>query len=544
MAFHPAQIAAFTPLRRGPQRGAAFFAACPVNPAVRTKNAHHVISSKRLILKRNTRNAQLAPLLQRADLPIVRTRVRNQVTNAISIGTRPALATVPAKLGTAIDTGAAIDIGAAINFSSLIALGPLANISAGNQIGPTLPPSIATAELLAETELGTELSALLEKLVALSGKLKDGEPIDETDLDQLQELLAGIEGLLDQHAPLPPLGSPALTVLSDLAAELGLDAGEDFGPLDTLAALSSSIAGTLREDAPEIATRLTGFAKTLDSHVAAIQSAMADEQSQAVIAVKHVESETRLNPVAAIAAQAGKTDDPDASGKAAGGNQKNDISSGPERKLVQGNQGTQPVSGGETRPAQQQGGAAGGPAATTPQENIDAPDGLTIQPGQPQPSTSGPAALARPEAAIYQRPEAQINLPHIAAEITRHVQNGVNRFEIRLNPPELGRIDVRMEMDNSGNVVARLAVERSETLDLLQRDQRALERALTDAGLDANKTELEFSLGQQGGNSGSETERSPWRMSVIDTSSGAAAPPDQPVSTYGYARLDAVNLWV
>tara|TARA_R110002051_G_scaffold95293_6_gene165260 strand:- start:6528 stop:7937 length:1410 start_codon:yes stop_codon:yes gene_type:complete len=469
------------------------------------------------------------------------------VTNAISIGTRPAPAAVPAKPGAASQAGGAID------FSSLIALGPSANTGTGNQIGtgparpgPTIDP-LAGTELA--TQMGTELSTLLEKLAALSGKLKDGEPIDETDLDELQNLLAGIEGLLDQGAPLPPLGSPGLTALSDLAAQLGLDAGDGFGPLDTLAALSARIADTLREDAPEVAARLTALAKTLDSHVAAIQSAMADEQAQATVAVRHVESETRLNPAATIAAQSGETGEPEASDKPAAGAAKSDASAGPERSLVQGGQTSQSPSGNEARSSAQQNGAAGGPAATAPQENVETPDGLTIQPGQSQPSTSGPTALARPEAALYQRPEAQINLPHIAAEISRHVQNGVNRFEIRLNPPELGRIDVRMEMDNSGNVVARLAVERSETLDLLQRDQRALERALADAGLDASKTELEFSLGQQsGGNDGNDTERTPWRMSVIDpasqSSQGPAALSDPAGSAYGYARLDAVNLWV
>ncbi|MAN76084.1 MAG: hypothetical protein CML24_02500 [Rhizobiales bacterium] len=473
------------------------------------------------------------------------------MTNAISIGTKPspAPAVIPAKPVSATQSGAAID------FSSLIALeqSPVPGTGTGNQIGPGLAPSVPATDPLGGTELaaelGTELSVLLENLAALSGKLKDGEPIDQSDLDELENLLAGIEDLLNQGAPLPPLGSPALTALSDLAAELGLDTGEDFEPLDTLAALSSRIAETLRDDAPEIAAQLTGLARTLDSHVATIQSAMADEQSQATIALKHVESETRLNPAATIAAQAEESGATDTSEKAPVAAPKSDGSGNSERSLAQSSPSAQPTAGNETKSTTQQNGAAGGPAATAPQDNLETPDGLTIQPGQPQPATSGPAALTRPEAALYQRPEAQINLPHIAAEISRHVQNGVNRFEIRLNPPELGRIDVRMEMDTSGNVVARLAVERSETLDLLQRDQRALQRALTDAGLDASKTELEFSLGQQsGGNSGSETERSPWRMSFIDaasaTSSAAAALPERATSPNGYARLDAVNLWV
>ena len=39
-------------------------------------------------------------------------------------------------------------------------------------------------------------------------------------------------------------------------------------------------------------------------------------------------------------------------------------------------------------------------------------------------------------------------------------------------------------------------MERPETLDLMQRDQRALQQALQQAGLDASRTNLEFSLRQ------------------------------------------------
>src|SRR5690606_3761542 len=113
--------------------------------------------------------------------------------------------------------------------------------------------------------------------------------------------------------------------------------------------------------------------------------------------------------------------------------------------------------------------------------------------------------------------------------------------------PELGRVDVRMEMDQSGNVVARLAVEKSETLDLLQRDQRALEKALGDAGIDTGKTELEFSLRQENDGSDQPDERDTWKTGIagepepIDETSGMPFPNG---AMRGYARLDAVNLWV
>jgi flagellar hook-length control protein FliK len=91
---------------------------------------------------------------------------------------------------------------------------------------------------------------------------------------------------------------------------------------------------------------------------------------------------------------------------------------------------------------------------------------------------------------------APINLPQMAYEIVRHVQQGQSHFEIRLDPADMGRVDVKLAIDSSGAVNARLTVERPETLDLLRRDAGQLGQALTQAGLDAGKTNLQFSLSQ------------------------------------------------
>jgi flagellar hook-length control protein FliK len=88
----------------------------------------------------------------------------------------------------------------------------------------------------------------------------------------------------------------------------------------------------------------------------------------------------------------------------------------------------------------------------------------------------------------------------VAFEMVRQVHQGTSRFTIRLDPPELGRVDVKMHVDNTGAVNARLTVDRAETLDLFQRDRQSLERALAQAGLDTSKTNLEFSLRQNNQN--------------------------------------------
>ena len=114
-----------------------------------------------------------------------------------------------------------------------------------------------------------------------------------------------------------------------------------------------------------------------------------------------------------------------------------------------------------------------------------------------QPAPAAPAAQhARAIPAAYQAAANPINMGQVAFEMVRQVQHGTSRFTIRLDPPELGRVDVKMHVDTSGAVNARLTVDRPETLDLFQRDRQSLERALSQAGLDTSKTNLEFSLRQ------------------------------------------------
>ncbi len=81
--------------------------------------------------------------------------------------------------------------------------------------------------------------------------------------------------------------------------------------------------------------------------------------------------------------------------------------------------------------------------------------------------------------------------------ITRFAGRGLSRFQIRLDPAELGRVDVRLEIGRDGRVAAQVTADRPETLDILRQDSRALERAFQDAGLKTDQNSLNFSLKEQ-----------------------------------------------
>jgi chemotaxis protein MotD len=138
------------------------------------------------------------------------------------------------------------------------------------------------------------------------------------------------------------------------------------------------------------------------------------------------------------------------------------------------------------------------PAPDAPKVQANAPTSAPTPLPEPVRAVTTSFNVANLHAANLNEPDpVPLRAPAIAVEIMSRLREGVRRFEIRLDPPELGRIDVRLEVDRAGQATTKLTVDRPETLDLLQREARGLERALQQAGLKTDQSALEFSLRQQ-----------------------------------------------
>ena len=143
---------------------------------------------------------------------------------------------------------------------------------------------------------------------------------------------------------------------------------------------------------------------------------------------------------------------------------------------------------------------------------------------------AAPAAAASGTAAA-----ATVPIAGLAVAIASRAQAGSSQFDIRLDPPELGRIDVRLGVDRDGQVTSHVTVDRADTLQLLQSQQPQLEHALEQAGLKTADNGLQFTLrdqsfaGQNGGN-GAGAQPSPAQLVIPDA--------DQPViqATQVYSR--------
>ncbi|MDT3684044.1 MAG: flagellar hook-length control protein FliK [Pseudorhodoplanes sp.] len=138
------------------------------------------------------------------------------------------------------------------------------------------------------------------------------------------------------------------------------------------------------------------------------------------------------------------------------------------------------------------------PAAMPHLAAFDTETASTPLPQVHQPVATDVASLTASPRAATLMAQTPVPVSGLAVEIAAQARAGNNRFEIRLDPPELGRIDVRLDVDQDGNVKSRLVIERSDTYDLLRRDSSTLERALQQAGLKTSDNGLEFTLRDQG----------------------------------------------
>ncbi len=398
---------------------------------------------------------------------------------------------------------------------------------------------------------------LVEALSALKASLDAGKPVDP-------DLLARIDTALNKLADALGLDLASLEMPDDFAALLD-NAGKNGNSLvEALAQMLAPLAGQDSADAANqtgTQDQLKAIGDKLAALLAAFENGAANEDQLTAVGMKPGEApvdeiEAALSRFVAmfkadgdvpeepvLARPALKTSEPVLVGKTSETSEPRPAQTTNDKpvdaKSDKNDRPTprdNPVQQRETRPT---------PAQAAPVTETNTPQ-ATAAPSQDTGAlridTATPRVVIQ---AGYQTSQQQLNLPQIAFEMARQVQDGNSRFQIRLDPPELGRIDVRLDIDKAGQVHARLTVEKSETLDLMQRDQRALERALQQAGLDSGKTSLEFSLKQNPFAGQERNERENGLMFAGDETGSANAEetPTPTVNLYrGSLQASGVNI--
>lgn len=385
-----------------------------------------------------------------------------------------------------------------------------------NKLGQTAD---ALAALIAKPASSAPPIAALDPLATIKSAEATDSDIPKSDIpdtdastpkstpDQITQLLAAIGIQLPQTTPTAtdaPAGQPA----TDVSAMAGASSTTPLPAVARLATQLAQLSQAIAAASPEVAQKLDALTQKLnasetDPSVLAqlttpddADATSLDKVVQALLATKPATPAPATPQLAAnIQLQSPTTTtqqqsidrlpQPVVSTTATGTTQ-------PAPKIVAASKASDTTSR-DTTTADAKIVAA---AVTAPDAKADAPDSSTQANTNAVavPATTQAAARAIP--AAYQAASSPINMAQVAFEMVRQAHQGQSRFSIRIDPPELGRVDVKMHVDAAGNVNAKLTVERSETLDMFQRDRGSLEKALTQAGLDGAKTNLEFSLKQ------------------------------------------------
>ncbi len=114
-----------------------------------------------------------------------------------------------------------------------------------------------------------------------------------------------------------------------------------------------------------------------------------------------------------------------------------------------------------------------------------------------QNSQSSSAPQASENALAQSRGLETAQQARLAQQVRVHVRtlanHGGGQIVVGLNPPELGRIQVRLEIIK-GSVKGAITVQRPEVAENIARDMRSLELALQDAGLSLDKDGISIQL--------------------------------------------------
>jgi flagellar hook-length control protein FliK len=320
------------------------------------------------------------------------------------------------------------------------------------------------------------------KAADADGKTKDAEKSDaaKTDADKTATVDSVFANASATATPaVAALATPQPVAPPIAKAPVAAPAG-DAAEADALAALQAVTqqAGTAKPG------QVQGNAKDLQPAKAAASgqpqakdAAPADHQVQDASATAP-KTKDALDPQAAIADASSGKDGPAHADKAP--TESRHVTADLLAKL----EGVAPVQG-------QGDGTSAVKAATDAVANL----GAAGQSNQ----TNGAAQMAAAPVAANGLAQVQTAVPlsGLAVEIATQAHAGNSHFDIRLDPPDLGRIDVRLHVDSDGNVSTRMIADRSDTLDLLKRDASGLERALQQAGLKTSDNALQFSLRQQ-----------------------------------------------
>lgn len=287
---------------------------------------------------------------------------------------------------------------------------------------------------------------------------------------------------LTEAVPQPAVTQPDITGLGMGVAPAAETATSASGETEQVAAVGVGTSGTAATVAATTTEALPVVAKTKDE-----STTTQGREAEVAVLEPDTQSQPGMTQQVAARAKAAAETDPLAAGKEGGSEAADKVSTGDATAKAEG----------KTMPAHEAPSLRG----AVFQQVLEGFAHPGLHRAASVLSALDPAVAAQAQNASTHVLERPTPLQLLPVEIGMQAVRGAREFQIRLDPAELGRVDVKLHINDKGEVNATMIVERPETLQLLRRDAQTLAQAFDQAGLKQGENSLSFSLkgeGQQG----------------------------------------------
>lgn len=178
-------------------------------------------------------------------------------------------------------------------------------------------------------------------------------------------------------------------------------------------------------------------------------------------------------------------------------------------------------------------------ASRSADQSIESSSHLGSGGERPSPVATAKAAAARPAFNLPAgRPAEQVSV-----QIQNGIRNGNDRIQIKLTPASMGTVEVKLELSPDKTVQAIVMADKPETLEILERDARVLQKALEEAGLRTNSDSLSFAQRDPGGSNNAQADSGNSAASGADGDDGdgvTAGDNDQQIETQARRSHDGL----
>lgn len=382
--------------------------------------------------------------------------------------------------------------GAQVIIASATPLGTMSAQAVLSMIAPALPATPQGPSAAAVSEFQGLFAALLSADGATAPASDDVTASGE-DLAETTGETAALPGFLSPLLPAPPVAAPVAGSAAPVDAE-GAPTGAVPAPVPANPTAQADGAEPVQGSTPPVAA---GAPDDLARPVTAVaatagvvaEAAPAEDQTvppeaarpapvPGAAATPPPPAPPQLRPLAErVSKPLDKTDaGSTATAETAGGKAPNAAAAAAPAQTDQPIKPVPAAAAAITAPTSgDQGAPAEGPAAA---ESAPAQTEAAAPVREQQPSTLSRAAI-----------DATVQ---IAAQIARKLEGRSTRFEIALRPDELGRVDVKLDIDSEGRLAARLAFDNPAAAADLRGRADELRRQLENAGFHLADDAFEF----------------------------------------------------